>query len=532
MSEEFVEIRHMVKSFRVAELQELLGYANRSKTGRKHHLMGRALEMLKSDPGPKVRSKIRELYGNRYPRRMYVAPYMQRQNNYGSSGYSMGESSHSMSTISSQGSVQPSSSTSLPVLPDVKLRPLPFYDFRDVLVRPHSLVPTGKHSRYQDSYILFHLSPQQVNEIVSSKDTRPMSNSEFNVQIQLRFCLLETSCEQDDLYPHSATLKVNGKMCGLPGFIPRDNKGEHKKCGRPVDITSYCRLSSTIPNHLHITWEPDPLQRFVVSVHLVRRVTSSCLIQRLKIRGRRNPDHSRALIKEKLTQDPDSEVATTSLRCSLLCPLGKTRMTLPCRSKNCNHLQCFDAALYLQMNERKSRWICPVCDQEARFNDLIIDGLFMEILEMSTQNNDIVFFEDGSWESIGTTDLAAKMTVITSPKVKVEKPKLIEEEDKAKSKQDPPVIDLTLSSDEEEEEEENHKTSPMIQTIPVLTRHPAVSSQTIYHPADLYPMGSPSPVLPDLGCDINLFTLPAESFAFYNVGGMRGQNAAHAINLD
>ena len=27
-----------------------------------------------------------------------------------------------------------------------------------------------------------------------------------------------------------------------------------------MDITSYCRLSSTVPNHLHITWEPDPLQ--------------------------------------------------------------------------------------------------------------------------------------------------------------------------------------------------------------------------------------------------------------------------------
>ena len=27
----------------------------------------------------------------------------------------------------------------------------------------------------------------------------------------------------------------------------------------------------------------------------------------------------------------------------------------------------------------------------------------MEILEKSTQNNDIVFFEDGVWESIGVT---------------------------------------------------------------------------------------------------------------------------------
>ncbi|CAB4032706.1 Hypothetical predicted protein, partial [Paramuricea clavata] len=261
MVDEFIEVRHMVKSFRVAELQELLGFANRSKTGRKHQLMGRALDMLKCEPGPKVRAKISELYGNRFPRRMYSAPYIPRQA-FSSGVYSsMGESSRSASLLAPQRPSQSSSSsTSLPVHPDVKLKSLPFYDFKDELVRPHSLVPQGKSSRFQDSYILFHLSPQQVNEVVSSRDTRPMSSSEYNVQIQLRFCLLETSCEQDDLYPHSAGLKVNGKLCQLPGFVPRDNKGEHKKCGRPVDITSYCRLSSTIPNHIHVTWEQDPLQ--------------------------------------------------------------------------------------------------------------------------------------------------------------------------------------------------------------------------------------------------------------------------------
>ena len=115
----------MVKSFRVAELQDLLGFANRSKTGRKHQLMGRALEMLKCDPGPKVRTKIRELYGNRFPRRtMYSAPYnLQERPNYTSS---IGESSGSVLSAH-----RPSQS--------VRLRHLPFFDLKDVLVRPHAL---------------------------------------------------------------------------------------------------------------------------------------------------------------------------------------------------------------------------------------------------------------------------------------------------------------------------------------------------------------------------------------------------------
>lgn len=37
------------------------------------------------------------------------------------------------------------------------------------------------------------------------------------------------------------------------------------------------------------------------------------------------------LVKEKLNEDADCEIATTMLRVSLICPLGKMRMTTPCR---------------------------------------------------------------------------------------------------------------------------------------------------------------------------------------------------------
>jgi len=78
-------------------------------------------------------------------------------------------------------------------------------------------------------------------------------------------------------------------------------------------------------------------------------------------------------VKEKLN-DADAEIATTSLRVSLMCPLGKMRMTTPCRASTCIHLQCFDASLYLLMNERKPTWVCPVCDRECLYDNLVIDG--------------------------------------------------------------------------------------------------------------------------------------------------------------
>ena len=52
------------------------------------------------------------------------------------------------------------------------------------------------------------------------------------------------------------------------------------------------------------------------------------------------------------------------------------RMSMPCRPTTCDHLQCFDASLFLMMNEKKPTWTCPVCDSPAKYDDLMVDGYF------------------------------------------------------------------------------------------------------------------------------------------------------------
>ncbi|KAK6312648.1 hypothetical protein J4Q44_G00159950 [Coregonus suidteri] len=270
-----------------------------------------------------------------------------------------------------------------PVHPDVQMKSLPFYDVLDILIKPSSLggstvqryhqekycseIPpreilfrdTTKRNtvqRYhQEKYFLFALTPQQVREVCISRDFLPGGRRDYMVQIQLRFCLSETSCPQEDNYPNSLCIKVNGKLFPIPGYAPPPKNGvEQKRPGRPLNITSLVRLSSAVPNQMSVTWAPEIGKTYSVSVYLVRQLTSPLLLQRLRMKGIRNPEHSRALIKEKLTADPDSEIATTSLRVSLMCPLGKMRLTVPCRAVTCSHLQCFDAALYLQMNEKET----------------------------------------------------------------------------------------------------------------------------------------------------------------------------------
>jgi len=78
-------------------------------------------------------------------------------------------------------------------------------------------------------------------------------------------------------------------------------------------------------------------------------------------------------------------------------------MRVPCRPQTCSHLQCFDAATFLQMNERKPTWNCPVCDSKANYSDLLIDGYFQETLEskdLPEDENDIILEADGTWKPV------------------------------------------------------------------------------------------------------------------------------------
>lgn len=339
-----------------------------------------------------------------------------------------------------------------PVHPDVRFRKLPFYQILGELLKPASLVPTGT-SRVQEGSFCFHFTPQQATSIASSRDVGVNSKIDYAVQAQLRFCLLETSCDQDDNFPPSICVKVNGKVCSLPNPIPTNKPGvEPKRPNRPVNITHLCKLSPSTANTLTISWASEFGRGYVVGVYLVKRLTSSQLLMKLRARGIRNSDHTRALIKEKLSQDNDSEIATTSLRVSLMCPLGKMRMQVPCRANTCTHLQCFDASLYLQMNEKKPSWICPVCDKPAIFESLEIDGLFTEIFKKSPESNDIQFHANGSWSPLTIkTESHVVYSPVHVPSSSVASASSAQAAPKKKISPSSDVIDLTVSSDDEDD---------------------------------------------------------------------------------
>ncbi|KAK0177680.1 hypothetical protein PV328_001709 [Microctonus aethiopoides] len=537
------ELENMVLSFRVSELQMLLGFAGRNKSGRKNELQTRALELLRLQSHP-VQLKIRELY------KTIQADQLAAHQMYGQSGAS-GEpqidqnmhqrtddprQNHNQSWVrvmrrvnqppqASQAAVAPSKElppahqaslpqsqvaratpvyqppsyssvtpqrtaagvyapypyptkvlapqiplqqpSQYPIHPDVRLKKLPFYDLLGELLKPSSLMPQGT-MRLQENTFVFHLTPKQANDVASSRDCRAGSKMDYTVQVQMRFCLQETSCEQEDYFPPGVGVKVNGKLCPLPNPIPTNKSGaEPKRPPRPVNISPLVKLSPTVSNQIHISWSADYNKRYAVAVYLVRKLTSSELLSRLKARGARHSDYTRGLIKEKLNEDADSEIATTSLRVSLACPLGKMRMTTPCRASTCSHLQCFDASLFLQMNERKPTWNCPVCDKPALYDHLVIDGYFQEALwsnKLLPDVNEIQLLQDGSWENLVSKKEKDKdksdVKSETKARVKLDVDTVDLDESNVvpttSEKKSAPVIDL-ISSDEEEDDDDSEK---------------------------------------------------------------------------
>ncbi|KAH8372143.1 hypothetical protein KR093_010179 [Drosophila rubida] len=490
----FKECEQMVQMLRVVELQKILSFLNISFAGRKTDLQSRILAFLRTNLDL-LAPKVQEVYALSVqeqsatlqyidPTRMYS--HMQlpgvQQNNASLVGGAAAQvppggagnpAQMPVGAGGAPGNLMPflhthSINSQMPIHPDVRLKKLAFYDVLDTLVKPSTLVPRNTQ-RVQEVPFYFTLTPQQATEIASNRDIRNSSKIEHAIQVQLRFCLVETSCDQEDCFPPSVNVKVNNKLCQLPNVIPTNRPNvEPKRPPRPVNVTSNMKLSPTVTNTIMVQWCPDYTRSYCLAVYLVKKLTSAQLLHRMKTKGVKPADYTRGLIKEKLTEDADCEIATTMLKVSLICPLGKMKMSLPCRASTCSHLQCFDASLYLQMNERKPTWNCPVCDKPAIYDSLVIDGYFQEVLGSSLLKSDdteIQLHQDGSWSTPGlrsdtqildTPSKPAKVEVISDDVELIDDSKPMKSdlspapEDQPTSTSNSETVDLTLSDSDDD----------------------------------------------------------------------------------
>jgi E3 SUMO-protein ligase PIAS1 len=178
------------------------------------------------------------------------------------------------------------------------------------------------------------------------------------------------------------------------------------------------------------------------------------------------------------------------------------RLVRPVRSSKCSHLQCFEAKWWIVGNEKHPQWLCPLCNRALRFDELIVDGFSLDILDVVPDKYDEVVIEadnawhteDGAYGSSSWLALNAKSAQATrAPTPKEEQEDSKPDHFRLSTSPDPKgkrkAIEI-LSSDDEEEEP-LAKSNSVLQ-VPTQSRPYSAAPSTSCQPSAQPPAPGPS----------------------------------------
>ncbi|OAP57015.1 hypothetical protein AYL99_09127 [Fonsecaea erecta] len=269
--------------------------------------------------------------------------------------------------------------------------PTPFYTIFSPLTSP--LECKARESSRDTARVIVHLPQWTMDQL--HKD--PL----FRVMV---FCAAEPLASDRDphhlyrnniydiAFPHNVELKCNGQE------VKANLKGLKGKPGstRPADITSFIKKKPVGHSHTVEMIYALTTKSFYIVVNLVLLKPIDAMVADIR-RGRMITKEQTIREMRRKAEDPD-EVVATSMLLSLKDPVGYTRITTPCRGLGCHHLQCFDATLYLQLQEQAPTWICPICSRPAPYDQLALDQFVNDILNLTPKSVEAVIVEpDGRW---------------------------------------------------------------------------------------------------------------------------------------
>lgn len=245
--------------------------------------------------------------------------------------------------------------------------------------------------------------PQNRHTVRSSFTIRPEVGDQFrrdNLKI-LMYCgmyhAMSPLAQVDVAFPNQIEVKVNDND------VKANFKGLKNKAGstKPADITSLVRKYQAQQNTVQVTYALTT-KRYAFAVYLVRAVSADTLTERIK---RHSVIRKQKVLDAMNAANADPDIAATSIRMSLKDPVSTMRITLPVRSSHCTHNQCFDGAMFLQLQEQAPQWSCPVCSKTVPFESLCIDEYFQEILDKTAKWIEKVDIEpNGEWRVIKEED--------------------------------------------------------------------------------------------------------------------------------
>lgn len=247
----------------------------------------------------------------------------------------------------------------------------------------------------------FILSPEQATDIAMNRYISKKKVA-FVYLFQMRICLFEPGAiELTDCWPNKLHIRVNDKFCELPETdSKRRTRTKANRSVQPInECTQYLKLNPNIYNTVILNWIPDG-KTYIMGTFLVKKLTTKELLQKLYDKEPKSSKDTKNDIIKSLA-DVDPELAATSYRFCLVCPLGKIRMEIPAKSTKCVHLQCFDARTFISMNEIKSTWKCPICHKPCFYDDLQIQSYFLEVVSSPNLPDDckeIEILAEGEWK--------------------------------------------------------------------------------------------------------------------------------------
>lgn len=429
--------------FRIAELQTFLEtYGEQNLKLRKKELQKKALVVLSQKKSKTVERKIASLYKSMNSSRRSsdtqraLFSTKKRYNFNGSSSYdddfyaadefrdahfSSYENSRPLDLSENSSYLSKFELLDREKFKNIKFPELPFFEHILDIMLVTPLVPISEIDTLFEFKTTFSLNDEAYNFLFPCDD----KNSKY--EVMLRLCLFNEKLEIEDSLPQKLYLSINNKFCPCtPDNYSSKKDPSGKRPATPINITPFIDRRAVL-HQMIINWSVSYHMMFAATIQLVKKKNTDDLIRNLVEKGEQNPSVSKKFIYDNLN-DEDNEIAATSLKMSLICPLGKMLMTYPTRGTTCNHLQCFDGALYIKMNEIKSTWQCPVCNQTCFYENLFIDGYFMDILrsdKIKPDVRDVQISEDGSWETVASE--TKKRPKTSSPEKVLEKRSRTEE---------------------------------------------------------------------------------------------------------
>lgn len=210
----------------------------------------------------------------------------------------------------------------------------------------------------------FYLSLSDVQQICSPNRVKKQA-----IQLQIRIGKsLSGMSELSEELPQPVFIFINSKP------IPTIDI----KSPLNVNAIDYLHLNTVNANTITISWPPCN-RIYYMMVNLVDIISVEELVVDIKMDKDRFflALETKKKVKE-LFKNSGKDLETYKI--TLLCPINKSKMKLPVKSVNCEHLQCFDLEAFISSNKIDPIWMCPICTRSCILADLKIDSFLLFII--------------------------------------------------------------------------------------------------------------------------------------------------------